>query len=50
MEEFLQLDPNNGLKSKVGLSLKIFLYSMLQLELAFRIWEAFKFMIPTSFL
>ena len=50
MEEFLHLDPNNGLSNKDGLSLKNFLYLMLQLGLVLRIWEAFKSMILTSYL
>jgi len=50
MEEFLHLDPNNGSSHKDGLSLKTFLYLMLQLKLVLRIWEAFKSMILTSYL
>jgi len=50
MEEFLQLDPKNGLNNKDGLSLKTFLYLMFKLKLVYRIWEAFKFMMVTSYL
>lgn len=50
MDWFLHMDPNNGSSNKDGLSLKTFLYLMLQLKLVFRIWEAFKSMILTSYL